>query len=189
MAPVSAGLLLYRLVAPASDAAAGTGSAARGRTRAVEVLLAHMGGPFWARRERAWTVPKGLVEPDEDPHAAALREFAEELGFAPPAPLRDDEPLGEVRQSGGKRVHAWAREGDVDVATLVGPPGAPDVDGGTPVTSNLVTVEWPPRSGRTLEVPEIDRVAWVRLDDARGLVVAAQEGLLDRIVDLVAARD
>ena len=196
MAPVSAGLLVYRLVARAAGPEPGTGSgpgAAAAATSAgppgdAEVLLAHMGGPFWARRERAWSVPKGLVEPDEDPHAAALREFAEELGFAPPPPLRDDEPLGEVRQSGGKRVHAWAREGDLPVATLVGGPGADGTAGGTPVTSNLVRVEWPPRSGRTLEVPEVDRVAWVRLDDARGLVVAAQEGFLDRVADIVARR-
>jgi len=192
MAAVSAGLLLYRVVTgePGRDAsderAPGTGPGS-----GTHVLLAHMGGPFWARRERAWSVPKGLVEPDEEPRAAAAREFTEELGFAPPAPRRDDEPLGVVRQSGGKQVHAWAREvapdeplgPGLDVA-VVDASGA----GGTPVTGNTATVPWPPRSGRTLEVPEVDRVAWVPLDDARGLVAAAQEGFLDRLATLVAAR-
>lgn len=162
----SAGLLVYRV---ADDG--------------VEVLLAHMGGPFWSRRERAWSVPKGVVEPDEEPHDAALREYTEELGFPPPEPEHDDEPLGEVRQSGGKTVLAWARRGQVDV-DRVGPDGA----GGTPVTGATATIPWPPRSGRTLEVPEVDRAGWVRLDDARALVVAAQETFLDRLTDLVRGR-
>ncbi len=150
----------------------------------VRVLLAHMGGPFWARRERAWSIPKGVVEPGEEPHHAALREYAEELGFAPPESVRADEPLGEVRQSGGKTVQAWAREGTVDVDTLVGS----DETGGTTVTGATATIPWPPRSGRTLEVPEVDRVGWVGLDVARRLVVAAQEAFLNRLVDLLATR-
>ncbi len=150
----------------------------------VRVLLAHMGGPFWARRERAWSIPKGVIEPGEEPHDAALREYAEELGFAPPEPLRADEPLGEVRQSGGKIVEAWAREGVVEVDALLGS----DEAGGSTVTGATATIPWPPRSGRTLVVPEVDRVAWVGLDDARRLVVAAQEAFLDRLVDLLATR-
>lgn len=104
MATTSAGLLLHR-------------TAAGGR----QVLLAHMGGPLWTRRERAWTVPKGVVEPGEDPHAAAVREFTEELGFPPPAGDAPDEPLGQVRQSGGKVVLAWARAADLTW------PGCPSV--------------------------------------------------------------
>ena len=156
---LSAGLLLHR-----PDPAGSAGS---------QVLLAHMGGPFWARRDRAWTVPKGVVEPDEDPHAAALREFAEELGVAPPA--GEDVPLGEVRQSGGKRVVVWARAADLDV-------------GDGTVRGNTATIEWPPRSGRRIEVPEIDRVAWFDVEDARPLLVAAQVDLLDRLVAHVTAR-
>ncbi|WP_273653706.1 NUDIX domain-containing protein [Cellulomonas fimi] len=149
-ARVSAGLLLYRR----------TGDG-------VEVLLAHMGGPFWERRERAWTIPKGEPEPDEDDLlAVAVREFTEELGVAPPPPTSPDLPLGSVRQSGGKVVHAWAREGSVDE---------------TSVRSNTVEVEWPPGSGRTLTVPEVDRAAWFTPDDARLAVVAAQAELVERL--------
>ncbi|WP_307724051.1 NUDIX domain-containing protein [Cellulomonas composti] len=132
-----------------------------------EVLLVHMGGPFWARRDRAWSIPKGLVEAGEDPHAAALREFAEELGVAAPAGV--DVPLGEVRQSGGKVAVAWARAADLDVGDGV-------LHGSTAV------IEWPPRSGRSIEVLEVDRAAWFTVDEARPLVVAAQTELLDRLV-------
>ncbi|MCR6689074.1 NUDIX domain-containing protein [Cellulomonas sp.] len=165
MATTSAGLLLHR-------------TAAGGR----QVLLAHMGGPLWTRRERAWTVPKGVVEPGEDPHAAAVREFTEELGFPPPAGDAPDEPLGQVRQSGGKVVLAWARAADLDLAGLPVGPAGPVVS--ALVTGNTATIAWPPRSGRTLEVPEVDRVAWVPVDQARALVVAAQETLLDRVLAL-----
>lgn len=164
MAQVSAGLLVHRR-------AAGGG---------VEVLLAHMGGPFWARRERAWTVPKGLVEPGEDAHAAALREFAEELGVEPPVGDGPDLGLGHVVQSGGKVVHAWARAADLDVAAL----RLQDDDGRWLVSTAVV--DWPPRSGRTLEVPEVDRAQWFPLDEARALVVAAQTGLLDRLEEALA---
>lgn len=152
MGTTSAGLLLFR------------------RTpEGLEVLLAHMGGPLWARRDAgAWTIPKGEPEPGEEPRAAALREFAEELGMAPP-PGRDL-ALGSVRQKAGKTVHAWAREGDLD---------ADAVAGGT------FEIQWPPRSGRTEAFPEIDRAAWLPLDRARELVVSAQAELLDRLVAAV----
>jgi len=154
MPTTSAGLLLYRTT---DDGA-------------LEVLLGHMGGPFWARKDAgAWTVLKGELDPDEEPHAAALREAAEELGLPLPAPSTPDLDLGEVRQKSGKRVLAWAREW---------PPPGPDLD---QVRSNTVEIEWPPRSGRRIEVPEIDRVAWFGPDDARRLVVSAQAALIDRL--------
>jgi predicted NUDIX family NTP pyrophosphohydrolase len=151
---ISAGLLLYRL-----------------RDGATEVLLGHMGGPFWAGRDAgAWSIPKGELADGEEALAAARREFAEELGHPPPAgePL----PLGEVRQRGGKRVVAFALEGDFDPAAL---------DPGT------FEMEWPPRSGRRRRFPEVDRVAWLGLDDARRLVVRAQAELIERLADAVGA--
>ena len=136
----------------------------------VQVLVGHMGGPFWARREAgAWTVPKGEPESGEDLHAAALREFAEELGVPPPP--GDDVFLGTVRQRAGKTVHAWARQGDLDV---------------TSVRSGTFELEWPRGSGRRAVFPELDRVAWLALDEARGLVVAAQAELLDRLAVVAA---
>lgn len=150
----SAGLLLYRRV-PAG----------------VEVLLGHMGGPFWAsKHEGAWSIPKGLPDPDEPLHDAAVREFTEELGTPPPPARVDDLELGQVKQSGGKVVIAWAREGDLDVDD---------------VRSNVVEVEWPPRSGRRLEVPEIDRAAWFPPDEARRVIVRAQAELVDRLVEML----
>jgi predicted NUDIX family NTP pyrophosphohydrolase len=148
----SAGVLLHRM--------AGGGA---------EVLLAHMGGPFWARKdERAWTIPKGEYAEDEDPLAAARREFAEELGAPPPdGPWLD---LGEVRQSGGKTVRAWAVQGDFDPAAAV---------------SNTAEIEWPPRSGRRITVPEVDRVAWFALAAARPKLVTAQTAFLDRLATLL----
>jgi predicted NUDIX family NTP pyrophosphohydrolase len=131
----------------------------------VEVLLGHMGGPFWARKEvGAWTVPKGEYGEGEEPWHAARREFREELGLAAPegTPL----PLGEVVQSGGKRVTVWAVEGDLDPAEVV--PGT-------------FTMEWPRGSGRMAEFPELDRVAWFGLDAARDVVVRAQAAFLDRL--------
>jgi predicted NUDIX family NTP pyrophosphohydrolase len=131
----------------------------------VEVLLGHMGGPFWSRKDAgAWTIPKGEYEPDEEPEAAARREFTEELGLPPPdGDLLD---LGEVRQSGGKTVLAWAVEGEVDPAAVV--PGT-------------FGMEWPRGSGRIQEYPELDRVAWFGLDAARTKVVSAQRAFLDRL--------
>lgn len=145
----SAGLLVFR------------------RSAGLEVLLGHMGGPFWARKDQgAWTIPKGEPAPGEEPLQTALREFAEELGV--PAPSSEPIPLGDVRQRGGKVVTAWAVEGDLDVGTIA---------------SNLVEIAWPPRSGRTLLVPELDRAGWFAPDEARRLVVSAQAAFVDRLVD------
>ncbi|NUT46567.1 MAG: NUDIX domain-containing protein [Saccharothrix sp.] len=133
-----------------------------------EVLLGHMGGPFWARRdEGAWSIPKGEPEGGEEPEATARREFAEELGV--PVPPGELVPLGEVRQSGGKVVTAFALAGDLD-------PGR--------VTPGTFTLEWPRGSGRVREFPEVDRVAWFGLVEARAKVVVAQRELLDRLAEL-----
>ncbi|WP_264925889.1 NUDIX domain-containing protein [Streptomyces sp. A012304] len=133
----------------------------------LEVLLGHMGGPFFARKDAgAWTVPKGEYDPDEPAWEAARREFREELGVAPP----DGEavPLGEVRQAGGKTVTAWAVEADLDPAVIE--PGT-------------FVMEWPPRSGLMREFPELDRVAWLGLDRAREVIVRAQNAFLDRLAE------
>lgn len=137
----------------------------------LEVLIAHPGGPLWARRqEGAWSVVKGEVDPGEGPEAAARREFAEETGWdLPPGPYL---PLGEVRQKGGKVVAVWAVEADFDPATLR--PGT-------------FLLEWPPRSGRKLEVPEIDQVAWCDLPTARRLLNPAQQVLVTRLEEALAA--
>ncbi len=130
-----------------------------------EVLIGHMGGPFWARKDdAAWSVPKGEHEPDDDPLAAALREFEEEMGS--PAPATDLVPLGEVRQAGGKVLTVWAAEGDLDAGAVV---------------SNTFALEWPPRSGLVQEFPEIDRAAWFALDAARAKLNPAQAELIDRL--------
>ncbi|GAP48386.1 MutT-like protein [Streptomyces azureus] len=131
------------------------------------MLLGHMGGPFFARRDAgAWTIPKGEYEPDESAWAAARREFEEELGLPPP----DGEALalGEVRQTGGKIVTAWAIEADLDPATIA--PGT-------------FRMEWPPRSGQLQEFPELDRVAWFGLDRGREVIVKAQAAFLDRLAE------
>jgi predicted NUDIX family NTP pyrophosphohydrolase len=149
----SAGILLYRV-----------------GDRSLEVLLVHPGGPFFARKDNgAWGIPKGLYEDDEEPLAAARREFAEELGS--PCPDGPALELGEIRQKNGKRVTAWALEGDLDAETI---------------TSNTFTIEWPPRSGRRQEFPEIDRAGWFTLDAARVKILAAQAPLLDRLAEAVA---
>jgi predicted NUDIX family NTP pyrophosphohydrolase len=141
----------------------------RRRDGVVEVFLGHMGGPLWARREEgAWTVLKGEHTDDEDPRAAAEREFAEETGLVPPPGERV--PLGTVRQRGGKEVTAWAVEADLD-------PGA--------AVSGTFEMVWPPRSGRLQAFPEIDRFRWWPLAQARGVVVGAQAELLDRLAVLV----
>ncbi len=132
-----------------------------------EVLVGHMGGPFWARKQAgAWTVPKGEPLAGEDPRSTALREFAEEVGV--PAPDGPEVDLGEVRQRAGKVVHVWARAADLDLAAPRGP-------------VSQVTVQWPPRSGRTVTFPELDELRWLPLAEARLLVVAAQAELLDRL--------
>ncbi|MEA2382315.1 MAG: hypothetical protein QOH72_2286 [Solirubrobacteraceae bacterium] len=139
----------------------------RRRAGAHEVLLVHPGGPFWANKDAgAWSIPKGEYEDGEEPRAAALREFAEELGTPPP----DGElvALGEVRQRSGKVVTAWALAGDADA----------DV-----ARSNTFTMEWPPRSGEMREFPEVDRAAWFSLDEARERILPAQAPLLDRLAE------
>ena len=133
----------------------------------VEVLLGHMGGPFWARKqEHAWSLPKGEHGPDELPRDAAAREFVEETSL--PVPPGEWVDLGSVRQSGGKEVTAWAVEGDLDAAAAA---------------SNTVELEWPRGSGRRVTFPEMDRFAWVDVATARELLVAAQAAFLDRLVE------
>jgi predicted NUDIX family NTP pyrophosphohydrolase len=135
-----------------------------------EVLLVHPGGPFWARKDLgAWSIPKGEHEDGEAPQDAARREFAEETGT--PLPPGELVPLGEVRQRGGKIVSAWAAEGDLDPET---------------VQSNMFEMEWPPRSGRRQEFPEIDRAGWFPIEDARERLLAAQTPFLDRLRELLA---
>jgi predicted NUDIX family NTP pyrophosphohydrolase len=146
----SAGLLLFRR-----------------RAGEVEVLPVHPGGRFWAGKEaRAWSIPKGEYDEDEDAEAVAGREFVEELGTRPPPGPRL--ALGEVVQAGGKRVRAWAVEGDLDADAIV---------------SNTFDMEWPPRSGRRARFPEVDRAAWTTLARARERLHAGQVALLDRLVE------
>ena len=148
----SAGILLYR----------GTGAA-------LEVLLVHPGGPFFARKDAgAWSIPKGLYEEGEQPLACARREFAEELGS--PCPDGPALELGEIRQRNGKRVVAFAVRGDLDAEAI---------------TSNTFELEWPPRSGRTQAFPEVDRAAWFSLGAAREKLLAAQVPLLERLATQV----
>lgn len=155
MPVTSAGVLLFR------------------RTRALQVFVAHMGGPFWAsRHEHAWSIPKGLLEPGEAPLAAALREFAEEIGV--PAPSVDYVDLGTVRASSSKILHVFAGEA----------PGF-EVDELRP---GVFELEWPPRSGRIAEFPEIDDARWADAAEARTLLVKGQLAALDRLERHLAAR-
>ena len=148
MSTLSAGVLLHRT----------------GPDGAVQVLLAHMGGPFWARKdEGAWSIPKGEHPPSEDARAAARREFAEELGS--PVPEGELRELGTVR-SGRKVIAAFALACDLDAEHIV---------------SNTFELEWPPRSGRTQAFPEVDRAAWFDLETARRKIVKSQIPFLDRI--------
>ena len=148
---VSAGLLMYRLAG-----------------EDVQVLLVHPGGPFFRNKdEGAWSIPKGEVEPGEDPLAAALREFREEIGVTPTGPFL---ALSPVRQKGGKVVHAWAFEGDCD-------PGS--------ISSNTFTIPWPPRSGRLMEFPEIDRAGFFGVAEARRKINAGQVPLVDQLEGIV----
>lgn len=147
----SAGLLMYRM-----------------RDGVVEVLLAHPGGPFFQKKdEGAWTIPKGEPDADEELFAAALREFAEETDIQPTGPFL---PLKPVQQKGDKVVHAWACEGDCDVAAIV---------------SNTFAMEWPPHCGRQQEFPEVDRAEWFDLATARRKIKAGQEGLLEELAGLM----
>jgi predicted NUDIX family NTP pyrophosphohydrolase len=138
----------------------------------LEVLLVHPGGPYWRRKDDgAWSIPKGEIDADEDAVAAARREFTEETGHElSDAPMTE---LGQIRQRGGKVVMAWAVEGDLDPDTTV---------------SNTFELEWPPRSGRVQAFPEIDRVAWFGLDEARRMIMAAQAPFLDRLEASLAVR-
>jgi predicted NUDIX family NTP pyrophosphohydrolase len=143
----------------------------------LEVLLVHPGGPFWAKRDLgAWSIPKGECEDGEDPRAAAWREFEEELGSRPPHPpaAPEDEALelGEVRQKAGKTVVAWAIAGDLDPEHI---------------TSNTFEMEWPPRSGRLQQFPEVDRAGWFGLAEARERINPAQVALLDRLSEALGA--
>jgi predicted NUDIX family NTP pyrophosphohydrolase len=150
----SAGILLYRHTSDGE----------------LQVLVAHPGGPLWARRDDgAWSIVKGEIEPGERPEDAARRELAEELGAEAAAGLTDLAlvELGEVRQRAGKRVVAWAAAGDVDPAAL---------------ESSTFEMTWPPRTGRRASFPEIDRVAWVTPERARELLNPAQAPFVDRLV-------
>jgi predicted NUDIX family NTP pyrophosphohydrolase len=150
--PVSAGILMYRHAEPR-----------------LEVLLVHPGGPYWRRKdEGAWSIPKGEMDGEQDAATVARREFAEETGVVLPAgPL---EPLGEIRQRAGKRVIAFAVEGDLDVYAI---------------RSNTFEMEWPPRSGKMQAFPEIDRAEWFDLAAAQKKIIDGQQPLLDRLAELV----
>ncbi|CAN5509342.1 NUDIX domain-containing protein [soil metagenome] len=155
MPKLSAGLLLYRI---ADDT--------------VEVLIAHPGGPFWARKDDgAWSIPKGEYDVGEEPWDAAQREFAEELGLPAPAGPRID--LGEARQTGGKVVTAFAVQADLDIADA---------------RSNTFELEWPKGSGRLREFPEVDRVAWFPMATARVKLLKGQLPLLDVLMDSLTGR-
>jgi predicted NUDIX family NTP pyrophosphohydrolase len=135
------------------------------------VLLAHPGGPFWAKKdEGAWTVPKGEIDEGEEAIACALRELGEELGPAARVPPEALIELGSVRQRGGKVVQAWAGEADFDPAAL---------------QSSSFSMEWPPRSGRRQEFPEVDRVRWFRPEEARRRILPAQADFVDRLLERI----
>jgi predicted NUDIX family NTP pyrophosphohydrolase len=152
MSVQSAGLLIYRR-----------------RDHGLEVLLAHPGGPFWARRDwGAWSIPKGELSPGEDPFVGARREVAEELGWTPSG---DAIPLTPIVQKAGKVVHAWGMRGDWDTATL---------------HSNTFELEWPRGSGRMQRFPEVDRAAWFTLAEARRRILPGQLPLLDELETLLA---
>jgi predicted NUDIX family NTP pyrophosphohydrolase len=149
----SAGVLLFRRSGPET-----------------EFLLIHPGGPYWTKRDAgAWSLPKGEIEADEEPRSCALRELGEELGAAVP-PLRPEEliELGQIRQRAGKVVEAWAAEADFDPEALDSIP---------------FSMEWPPRSGRQAEFPEVDRAEWFTLERAREKILPAQAAFLDRLVE------
>jgi predicted NUDIX family NTP pyrophosphohydrolase len=149
----SAGVLLFR------DGAGG----------ATEFLLVHPGGPYWVRRDAgSWSIPKGQIEDGEDPRDCALREVEEELGSLPPLVPEELVELGSVRQRAGKVVEAWAGKADFDPAGLA---------------SNTFAMEWPPRSGKEQEFPEVDRAEWFGLEEARRRILPAQAEFLDRLLE------
>ena|SRR5688572_13121250 len=150
MAKQAAGILLFR----------------RGKA-GIEVLLAHPGGPLWARKDYgAWTLPKGQFTEGELPLDAAKREFEEEMGTAPSGHFQS---LGTLKQPSGKVIHAWAAESDFDAAS---------------VKSNFFSMEWPPRSGRMQDFPEVDRAAWFPIDQARLKMLKGQAPFLDRLLEI-----
>jgi predicted NUDIX family NTP pyrophosphohydrolase len=139
----------------------------RRRGAGLEVLLVHPGGPFWARKDLgAWSIPKGEIAAGEVPEQAARRELHEETGLDPAALEGPLTPLSPVRQAGGKTVWAWAARGDFDPDQL---------------RSSTCTIEWPPRSGRRMEIPEVDRAAWFSLEEARRRILASQRPFLDQL--------
>jgi predicted NUDIX family NTP pyrophosphohydrolase len=132
----------------------------------LEVFLVHPGGPLWAKKDRgAWSLPKGEFEEGEEPLQAAKREFTEETGFFVDGEFRRLEPL---KQRGGKVVHAWAIEADCDASKT---------------RSNLFSMQWPPKSGRMQQFPEVDRAAWFTIPEARQRILPAQSGFIDQLVD------
>jgi len=154
MAKNSAGLLMYRV-----------------RNNQLEVLLVHLGGPFWARKDKgAWFIPKGEIEPGEDEFAAAKREFKEETGIEPSGEFT---ALGTIKHKGGKIVHAWAFEGDCDPSS---------------VRSNTFTLEWPPRSGKRQEFPEVDKAQFLSVEQAQAKMSPGEFELVDRLQNILTQR-
>lgn len=154
MPKTSAGLMLYRF-----------------HDGALQVLLVHPGGPFWAKKDAgAWTIPKGEVEPEEDQFAAARREFEEELGFSPSGHFV---PVGTITQKAGKVVQAWAFEGDCDPSAI---------------KSNSFVIEWPPHSGKQQAFPEVDRAEFFGLEEAKRKINPAQVELLSRLQEIVGGK-
>jgi predicted NUDIX family NTP pyrophosphohydrolase len=148
----SAGILMYQRAA-----------------NGLRVLLVHPGGPFWAKKDLgAWSIPKGEYDGVDEPLAVAIREFSEETGMTPNGNFQ---PLGEIRQAGGKVVSAFAVEGELDPATLV---------------SNTFEMEWPPRSGRRRAFPEVDRAEWFTLEEARRRILPGQAPFIDRLLTIEA---
>ncbi len=167
LAKVSAGILFFRRC---------VGSQPEDRSDdQIEVLLGHPGGPFYARKvDGVWTLPKGLLEGDEEPLAAARREFCEETGFdLSDRPDAEFLSLGEIRYKNGKVVMAWGLEGDCDPLVLV---------------SNVFEIEWPPRTGKQIEVPELDRFAFFSVAEASDRVHPAQLPFLKRLLEFLAAK-
>jgi len=151
MARTSAGLLLYRCP-----------------EGVIDVFLVHPGGPYWAKKDLgSWSIPKGEFSAQEDPFAAAAREFQEETGYQVSGRFT---PLNPIKQSGGKIVHAWAVEGDCDVTRL---------------KSNTFSMEWPPRSGKRQEFPEVDRAEWFTLEVARQKILKGQLGFLEQLQQML----
>jgi predicted NUDIX family NTP pyrophosphohydrolase len=150
----SAGILLYRV----------------DKSNEIEFFLVHPGGPFFAKKDNGfWTIPKGELDPDEDPLKAAQREFEEETGTKLSGKFIS---LGEIKQKGGKFVEAWGLEGDLDITTI---------------RSNQFELEWPPKSGKRKSFPEVDKAGWFRLDEAMEKINEAQSGLLTRLKDLISS--